>query len=339
MQILGVDFSGAQTDRNTWLARGSLRGNTLSFDSCRPVKRAVLKDELAKCAGPTVAALDFPFSVPREFARFWQRQHPPIFETPIFETMPDLWAAAAGMDWNDFSALRDAFVARYGELKRSCDPPESYSCLHRVNPNMVPMTFRGMQMLHRLWAGNTANPMSAPPLPDRSRPDRSRPDRSRPDRSRPDRSRPDRSRPDRSRPDRSRPDRSRPDRSRPDRSRPDRSRPDSGPDTVLLEVMPGAVLRRMGLPFKGYKNGARAPALRRQILEDLPGKATPVIVSLAEMRELCLAHHDGLDAVVAAIAAALWAIDPSRFPAPPTKGHPDYEPAVLLEGWLYAPGS
>ena len=284
MQILGVDFSGAQTDRNTWLARGSLRGNTLSFDSCRPVKRAVLKDELAKCAGPTVAALDFPFSVPREFARFWQRQHPPIFETPIFEAMPDLWAAAAGMDWNDFSALRDAFVARYGELKRSCDPPESYSCLHRVNPNMVPMTFRGMQMLHRLWTGNTANPMSAPPLPDRSR-------------------------------------------------------PDSGPDTVLLEVMPGAVLRRMGLPFKGFKKGARAPALRRQILEDLPGKATPVIVSLAEMRELCLAHHDGLDAVVAAIAAALWAIDPSRFPAPPTKGHPDYEPAVLLEGWLYAPGS
>ena len=292
MQILGVDFSGAQTDRNTWLARGSLRGNTLSFNGCRPVSRAELADELAKCAGPTVAALDFPFSVPREFARFWQPEKAPIFETPIFETMPDLWAAAAGMDWNDFSALRDAFVARYGELKRSCDPPESYSCLHRVNPNMVPMTFRGMQMMHRLWTGNTANPMSAPPLPDRSRPDR---------------------------------------------SRPDRSRPDSGPETVLLEVMPGAVLRRMGLPFKGYKNGARAPALRRQILEDLPQKATPVIVSLAEMRELCLAHHDGLDAVVAAIAAALWAIDPSRFPAPPAEGHPGYDPAVLLEGWLYAP--
>ena len=183
-----------------------------------------------------MAALDFPFSVPREFARFWQPEEAPIFETPVFETMPDLWAAAAGMDWNDFSALRDAFVARYGELKRSCDPPESYSCLHRVNPNMVPMTFRGMQMLHRLWTGNTANPMSVPPLPDRSRPDR---------------------------------------------SRPDRSRTDEVPDTVLLEVMPGAVLRRMGLPFKGYKNGARAPALRRQILEDLPQKATPVIVSLA----------------------------------------------------------
>ena len=297
MQILGVDFSGAQTDRNTWLARGSLWGNTLSLESCRPVSRAELTDELAKCAGPTVAALDFPFSVPREFARFWQPEKAPIFETLIFETMPDLWAAAAGMDWNDFSALRDAFVARYGELKRSCDPPESYSCLHRVNPNMVPMTFRGMQMLHRLWTGNTANPMSVPPLPDRSRPDRSRPDR----------------------------------------SRTDRSRPDEVPDTVLLEVMPGAVLRRMGLPFKGYKNGARAPALRRRILEDLPQKATPVIVSLAEMQELCLAHHDGLDAVVAAIAAALWAIDPSRFPAPPTEGHPGYDPAVLLEGWLYAP--
>ena len=228
MQILGVDFSGAQTDRNTWLARGSLRGNTLSFDSCRPVKRAKLTDELAKCAGPTVAALDFPFSVPREFARFWQGQHPPIFETPIFETMPDLWAAAAGMDWNDFSALRDAFVARYGELKRSCDPPESYSCLHRVNPNMVPMTFRGMQMLHRLWAGNTANPMSAPPLPDRSRPDRSRPDRSRPDRpipARPIPARPIPARPIPARPIPARPIPARPIPARPIPARPIPARP------------------------------------------------------------------------------------------------------------------
>ena len=294
-----MDFSGAQTDRNTWLARGSLRGNTLSFDSCRPVKRAVLKDELAKCAGPTVAALDFPFSVPREFARFWQRQHPPIFETPIFETMPDLWAAAAGMDWNDFRPLRDAFVARYGELKRSCDPPESYSCLHRVNPNMVPMTFRGMQMLHRL----------GPAIPPTQCPLRRCPTDPGPT----------------------------------DPGPTDPGPTDPGPTRdrtpLLLEVMPGAVLRRMGLPFKGYKNGARAPAIAPPNTGRPTRKATPVLVSLAEMRELCLAHHDGLDAVVAAIAAALWAIDPSRFPAPPTKGHPDYEPAVLLEGWLYAPGS
>lgn len=273
MQALGVDFSGAQDDRNTWLARGSLKGNALSLESCRRVRRDELAGILSELSGPAVAALDFPFATPRAFAQFWQ---------PTATAMPDLWAAAAELELADFIALRDEFVARHGELKRAGDPPESYSCLHKANPNMVPMTFRGMQLLHRLWSGATVNPVLAPPLPAPSR-------------------------------------------------------PGTAGVTVLLEVMPGAALRRLGLPFKGYKGGAKAGELRRRILEELPRSAPPVAVELAGMRELCLANHDALDAVVAAVAAALWAIAPARFAGPPAEEPPGGNPAPLLEGWLYAP--
>ncbi|GIT45323.1 MAG: hypothetical protein Ct9H300mP11_32590 [Chloroflexota bacterium] len=59
----------------------------------------------------------------------------------------------ARMDLQDFMAIRDEFVPEHGEPYRRGDLyfPECYSCLHKANPNMVPMTFRGMQMLDDLW--------------------------------------------------------------------------------------------------------------------------------------------------------------------------------------------
>ena len=39
MEILGVDFSGARPDNNTWVARGWLDGRELVLESCRPVSR------------------------------------------------------------------------------------------------------------------------------------------------------------------------------------------------------------------------------------------------------------------------------------------------------------
>ena len=143
-------------------------------------------------------------------------------------------------------------MALYGEPKRACDPPESYSCLHMVNPIMVPMTFRGMQMLHRLWAGDTRNPVSVPPLPEYSR-------------------------------------------------------RDGDGVTELLEVMPGAVLRRLGLPFKGYKGGAKAGENRRRIVSELQKRASPIAFNFDEFEDVALKSHDALDSVVAAVAAALWA--------------------------------
>jgi hypothetical protein len=41
--------------------------------------------------------------------------------------------------------------------------------------------------------------------------------------------------------------------------------------------------------------------------------------------------------VVAAVVAALWVKDPKLFWRPAEEGIPDFDPAVLLEGWLYAP--
>ncbi|MCI0785781.1 MAG: DUF429 domain-containing protein [Chloroflexi bacterium] len=271
MDIVGVDFSGSKADNVTWMASGSLTGRELTLHGCRAVKRADLLSTLEALPGGSVAALDFPFSVPLEFARFWQ---------PQARSMTQLWQAALDMDFDQFIGLRDEFVDRYGEPKRLIDTlhPESYSCLHKVNPNMVPMTFRGMQMLARLWPAGC----DVPPLP-----------------------------------------------------------PQGAGKALLLEVMPGAVLRALELPFKGYKNGTRTLELRRQILEGLPGRIPLELPNLEDLQDDCMASHDCLDAVVAAVAAALWSTDPAMFRLPaPQDGRENCSslmPNPMIEGWLYAP--
>jgi hypothetical protein len=165
-------------------------------------------------------------------------------------------------------------------VKRHADTyhPECYSCLHKANPNLVPMTFRGMQMLNRLWATDRPNFFHVPPLA-----------------------------------------------------------PPPGQRAVLLEAMPGAALKAFRLPYKGYKNGTRALALRQKILDGLTSFTLVQLQGLDEFRDLCLSCHDALDAVVAAVVAALWASDPGLFRCPPPEGSPGFDPGVLLEGWLYAP--
>jgi hypothetical protein len=172
--------------------------------------------------------------------------------------------------------MRDRFVAQQGEPRRLADThfPEAFSCLHRANPNMVPMTFRGMQMLSRLWAAGCG----VPPLvgADRNR-------------------------------------------------------------TVLLEAMPGAALKSLGLPYKGYKNGRRAVQLRQQILDDLGRSSSVEIGGLSRFRDLARQNHDCLDAIVAAVVATLWAANPAIFRLPEPGEFAALDPVVMLEGWLYAP--
>ncbi len=271
MEIIGVDFSGAKSDQYTWLAWGFLDNRALELRECRPVGRAQLTGLLAGLPDGAVAALDFPFSVPLSFARFW---------APEAATMPDLWAAAAAMELEEFIALRDEFVVQHGELKRHADTyhPECYSCLHKANPNLVPMTFRGMQMLHQLWAAGWPGSITVPPLA-----------------------------------------------------------PPPGRKPLLLEAMPGAALKAFRLPYKGYKNGARALPLRQKILDGLTSFPLVRLENLGGFRRLCLNHHDALDSVVAAVVAALWASDPGVFRCPPPEGSKGFNSRVLLEGWLYAP--
>jgi Protein of unknown function (DUF429) len=271
MEIIGVDFSGAKSDQHTWLARGFLDNGALELRDCRPIGRAQLTDLLSGLPDEAVAALDFPFSVPLSFARFWK---------PEAASMPDLWTAAAAMELEEFIALRDEFVVQHGELKRQADiyHPECYSCLHKANPNLVPMTFRGMQMLHQLWADGCDGSINVPPLA-----------------------------------------------------------PPPGRTAILLEAMPGAALKAFRLPYKGYKNGARALTLRQKILDGLTCIPLARLENLEGFRRLCLGRHDALDSVVAAVVAALWARDPSVFRCPPSEGSPGFDPGTLLEGWLYAP--
>ena len=277
--ILGVDFSGAKSDKNTWVTWGTLSGNSLEISSCEPTPRAELAILLGSAPKNTIAALDFPFSVPREFASYL---------LPSAEDMPELWNATANMEFQDFMALRDGFVLEHGEPYRRGDLyfPECYSCLHKANPNMVPMTFRGMQMLDGLWRSGCR----VPPLPNETR---------------------------------------------------------TGP--LLLESMPGAALRALGLPFKGYKKGQNALSLRRQILDGLGTMSGVGLPNLSRFRDYCLESDDCLDSVAAAVAACLWNKDPTMFRLPQDGpgdvsrrgGTPNPNENELrtaqLEGWLYAP--
>ena len=277
--ILGVDFSGAKSDKNTWVTRGTLSGNSFEISSCEPTPRAELAILLGSAPKNTIAALDFPFSVPREFASYL---------LPSAEDMPELWNAATNMEFQEFMALRDGFVLEHGEPYRLGDLyfPECYSCLHKANPNMVPMTFRGMQMLDGLWRSGCR----VPPLPNGTR---------------------------------------------------------TGP--LLLESMPGAALRALGLPFKGYKKGQNALSLRRRILDGLGTMSGVGLPNLSRFHDYCLESDDCLDSVAAAVAACLWNKDPTMFRLPQDGpgdvsrrgGTPNPNENELrtaqLEGWLYAP--
>ena len=77
--VIGVDFSGAKQDSSTWMATGVLTPNGLHVNDIRSLTRADLLDALRSAASspePSVASLDFPFSVPQPFAQVLARQPP-----------------------------------------------------------------------------------------------------------------------------------------------------------------------------------------------------------------------------------------------------------------------
>lgn len=270
--IIGVDFSGARSDTNTWIARGRLDGNeTLYLGDVRRIRRNELGESFRAIPTPAVAALDFPFGVPAQFAGRLPADNPP-------RTMPDLWKTVAAMGIDDFIGQRDRFVADFGEPRREGDfkyHRESYSPLHSVNPNMLPMTYHGIRLLH-LWHLEQPRRWHVPPLPPGGPPSET---------------------------------------------------------VTLLELMPGAFLRSIGLPYKGYKKGQRALKLRDEIIDSLAAKSGVCIANLSDVQDDCRGSDDCLDAVVAAVGAAAWALDPARFHHPTEDELPDAQ----LEGWIYVP--
>lgn len=286
-KIIGVDFSGAETNNSTWITQAILDGNCLLVSRCwRPHRQRGgahqrLENLLLNLPSSAVAAMDFPFSVPQLFARKLANDA---------ATMTDVWCAVAAenMRYPKFGELRDQFVKRHGETMRRGDRyfGGPISPLKTGGPNMLPMTFYGMQMLHRLWNSNRS--FRVPPLPMDVR---------------------------------------------------------TGP--VLLETMPGVLLRIFGLPAENYKyrnksNGHDPEKVRHTILNGLPSRVKDTaglyLVILDQQRQDCIGNADCLDSLVAAIGAAMWAKSPQAFLHPKDDGAPDGELQIArLEGWIYAP--
>lgn len=157
--IIGVDFSGAGEDTDvgkTWITEARLAGRILTIANCYSICRNELTERLMR-RDYAVAAMDFPFGVPVAFANHW---------VPDSQAMPDLWQSAHNLaDRRHFRVQVDAFAPTVAdELLRVGDlhVPGCYSCLHRTRPNMVPMTFEGMKLLHAL---TTDGVYHVPPLP------------------------------------------------------------------------------------------------------------------------------------------------------------------------------
>ena len=273
--IIGVDFSGARDDRNTWVTQGRLTSEgTLLFDGSQPARREDLFELLTTVPTPAVAALDFPFGVPAKFALALQPRRVPI-------DMPDVWRTAAAMTPDEFGDARNDYVRRFAEPKRAGDLayfPESFSPLHRANPNMAPMTHLGMTMLHH-WHESCPTRWHVPPL----------------------------------------------------------DAPAEPTDTVtLLELMPGAFLNAIGFDrttTKGYKKAQLAIHRRDAIIKGLEAASNVPLPNLSLVRLGCRANDDCLDSVVAAVAAAAWCLDSTRFRHPTADELPD----ARLEGWIYVP--
>ena len=104
--IIGVDFSGHRDDRNTWMASGKLSDDgALALDSVQPVRRDDLYVALCDVPTPAVAALDFPFGVPRAFADSLCRER-------TLKDMIDIWGVVSGLTAPEFVDRRDEFVNR-----------------------------------------------------------------------------------------------------------------------------------------------------------------------------------------------------------------------------------
>ena len=138
-----------------------LQGQTLDITSCEPISREDLKKRLRRLPANAVAGMDFPFGVPHQFALELYRES---------NSMPHIWRICQEIEYNEFLNRRDGFVAQYGELTRGVDNnlEGPISPLKTGGPNMLPMTFRGMEMLNDLWHDEHVR-FRVPPLPEGER--------------------------------------------------------------------------------------------------------------------------------------------------------------------------
>ena len=177
-RIVGVDFSGGGEDNqvgNTWVTEGYLDGSTtLTISDCRPISRNDLRELLQDLPPSAVAAMDFPFGVPKSFAEN-------EFDADG-SLMPDMWDKLSTKVKNDPGYItktgerlgKNGNLRQFNKVLREWDrkhfPSRAFSPLNPASPQMFRMTFHGMKMLNELWRKTKC---SVPPLdcPDRTGPE------------------------------------------------------------------------------------------------------------------------------------------------------------------------
>lgn len=152
-KIIGVDFSGAKHDQNTWIAECQLTAaGALVLDDVRPIRRDALCELLMGIVSPAVVGMDFPFGVPTELAISLDSQA---------KAMPEVWRRVNCKDLGWFeSKCKEVVDKNGGQPKRRGDERYTES-ISPLNIRMIPMTFHGMKMLHKLW---TETNCQVPPL-------------------------------------------------------------------------------------------------------------------------------------------------------------------------------
>ena len=130
--LIGVDFSGAQQDNATWIAMATI-GNDgqLDYRTPFPIRRADLEQLLLTIDGPAIAALDFPFGLPSDFA---------ITQGFVRwgEGLMDSCDRMAGTDQTEFEEVAREYVAAYGEPRRASDKPPAFSPYTQQTPTWSP---------------------------------------------------------------------------------------------------------------------------------------------------------------------------------------------------------
>jgi hypothetical protein len=144
----GVDYSGDMRDPReaTWLSIVELHDDALRVVRLDPTGRhgleSYLRDPDSAMMNVEAIGLDFPFSLPVPFA-----------EKLMGEKFPEegWWALARRMERlsrPQYLVAIQEFRESHGESKRHTDEhAQAFSPLHRVNPDLGPMTFHGIRMI------------------------------------------------------------------------------------------------------------------------------------------------------------------------------------------------
>ena len=140
--INGIDFSGAQRERDTWLVQGSLDGNSLTLEHMDRIRREPLLQHLLGIDATAIVAIDVPFGFPEEFLN-----HIGIDEH--HRSFVDIWPQVAGRTMGQIMVEANHFLAGRKEPRRVVEEIHGVakSTLHQFGPDMLTMTYVGAQWL------------------------------------------------------------------------------------------------------------------------------------------------------------------------------------------------